>query len=143
MRDVAVIGVGRELEGAASRIERQAGAQIHRARDTAFDQFGGLVLVGVDAAEQFRRDVRPRQTAAGIGAEAVAAVELVTDLLETADDNARRLGGEVRRVAGGGEAVDRDAGDALQRFSDRLIRKAPRSAAVIESTIVSALRLMS
>src|SRR3546814_6145789 len=81
-------------------------AQIDRARDAALDHVGGLVLVGVDATQKFGRDILPRQTARTVRAERVAAVEFGTHLVEAADDDARRLGGKVRRVVGDREAEE-------------------------------------
>src|SRR3546814_16694014 len=46
----------------------------------------------------------------------VAAVEFGADEVEAADDDARSLDREMIRVVGAGEAVDRDAGNALQRL---------------------------
>src|SRR3546814_18576988 len=63
----------------------------------------------------------PRQTARTVCAERVAAVEFGTHLVEAADDDARRLGGKVRRVVGAREADDGDAGNALECFSNRLV----------------------
>src|SRR3546814_6058838 len=102
-------------EGCSSDlIEGNERAQIDRARDAALDHVGGLVLVGVDATQKFGRDILPRQTARTVRAERVAAVEFGTHLVEAADDDARRLGGKVRRVVGAREADDGDAGNALE-----------------------------
>ena len=121
LRDVAVIDVEGRLDQLARRVERHAGAKVDAAGDAALDHLGGLVLVSVDAGHQLRRDVAPTQAARGVGAERVAAVEFGADLRKAADDDAGRLGGEVGRVAGRGEAVDGDSRNALKRLGDRLV----------------------
>ncbi len=118
---VAVIVIGIEDDQAALAVERQAGAQVDRAGDAAFDHVGRLVLVGIDTGHQFRRHVTPRQAARRVGVERIAAVEFRADLLQAANQDARRLGGEVGGVRGASETGDRDAGDALQRLGHRLV----------------------
>ena len=121
--EIAVIGARADLDQLAARVERNARAKVDGSGDAALDHVGGLVLVDVHAAEELGRDVGPAQPATAVRAERVTAVEFGADLGKAADDDARRLGREVRRVAGGSEAVDGNAGDALQRFGDRLVRE--------------------
>src|SRR5207253_4177662 len=64
--EVAVIGPNAELDQLARNVERLTGLQVDAAGDAAFDQVGGLVLVDVDALQQFRGNVAPVQSSAAV-----------------------------------------------------------------------------
>ena len=64
LRPVAVIALTLPVRPALL-VERQARAQIDRAGDAALDHVGGQVLVGIDARQQFRRDVVEVEAARG------------------------------------------------------------------------------
>lgn len=65
---------------AAVIVERQTRAQVHRAAQATFDHVGRGILVDVDAAEQFGRDVFEAQATAVVGGEDVTAIEFGTHL---------------------------------------------------------------
>jgi len=104
-------------------VERQAGAEVDCARESALDHVGGLVLVGIDAGKQLGRHVVELETSGGIGREAVASVEVGFDEGQAADQDlgrfSRRMGAVVRRL----QAIDGNAWDTLERASRRLIRE--------------------
>ncbi len=84
--------------------------------------------------------LRPR---AAVRAERVATVEFGTDLRKAADDDARRLRREVRGVAGRPQKrLTVMPGTRCSASATDLSGNAPMSVAVIESTTVSAFRLI-
>ena len=119
--EVAVAHFGGERGHEAFGVEGHVRAQVDRAGETAFDHVGGGVLVRVDAGHELGRDVAERQATRAVRVEAVTAVEFAAHLRQAANHDARRLGGEVRGVAGRGETRDGDAAHALQGFGDRLV----------------------
>jgi hypothetical protein len=121
--EVAVAGLGRQREQTLLAVERQAGAQVDRARDAALDHVGRRALEHVDAAHQFGRHVREAQGAAVVGREGVAAVQFRTHEVQAADHDAAAFAREVVRIDAGGEAVDRHARNALQRLGHRAVRQ--------------------
>jgi len=96
------------------RIEWQTRTQIHRAGDTAFDHIGRLILVGIGAVEQFRRDIVEVQATTGIRRERVAPVQLGTHLCQAADEYVRRLTRWVGAVVIGLQPIDADTRNMLQ-----------------------------
>ena len=103
-------------------VERHRGAQVHEARDGAFDLFRGRVLVDVDAGHQLRCHVGEAERAAAAGRECVAAVDFRTHVGQATDGHARAFDGLAVRVARH-VAVDGDAGDTLQHLGDRTVRQ--------------------
>ena len=113
--------VSRKREQSSLRIEGQAGAQVDRAGDTALDHFRGLVLVGVDARHQFRGHVAPLSPRDELALKVSRPLNSVRtgEAATTTPEGSAKMG----CVAGGGEAIDRDARHALQRLSDGLVGK--------------------
>ncbi len=116
--EVAVIGLRGKLQQFRFGIERFARIEIDAAGDAAFDHVGGLVLEHLDTADQFWRNVLEGKAAPAIGREGVAPVELAAGVGQPAQCDAAALGGEVIRIVLGRKALDRDAGNALQRFQN-------------------------
>src|SRR3546814_14505216 len=72
--------------------------------------------------EQFGRHVgEVDRLTVDAGREGITAVEFGADEAQPADDDAGALNREVIGIVAAREAIDRDAGDALQRFGDRAI----------------------
>ena len=104
-------------------VEGEPRAQVHRARETTLDHVGGLVLVGIDAGQQLRRDVVELQAARRVRRKAVAAIELGPDERKTADKHLRRFARGVGGIVGGLQAIDRNARNALDRAGRGLVRE--------------------
>jgi hypothetical protein len=120
--EIAVVGFGGEREVEAAVVERLARVEVDRAGEAAFDHLGGRVLVDLDRAEQFGRNVgEVQRLPVDAGRERITPVELRADKVEASDDHARAFDRKVVGVVAAGEAVDRNPGDALQRLGDRTV----------------------
>jgi len=87
----------------------------------ALDHIGGLVLVRIGTAEQFRRDVVEVQSTCRVGRKGVAAIEFSAHLGQAANENVRRFARWVRAVVVRLQAIDGDARQALERVGHRLV----------------------
>ena len=94
-------------------VERPAQPYVDAAADAAFDQVRRARLVDVDSGDELGRNILQRDAAAGSG-EGLAAVEVGGHVGQAADQDGVRLAVGAR---------DLDAGDALQRIGDRIVRK--------------------
>ena len=114
---VAVVGLDAEGHVHPVVVERLARVEVHRTGEAALDHVGGRVLADDDRPEQLRRHVgEVQRLAANAGGKRGAAVEFRTHEGQAAHLHARTLDREVVGVVRPGEAVDRHAGQALQRF---------------------------
>src|SRR5581483_710589 len=103
-------------------VERQAEIHVDGAGETALEPVGRLFLVDFDRAEKLGRNVLEVDAlAVNAGREGVTPVEFRSDEGQAPDGDPGAFHREVVRIAGSLEAVDRDAGNALQRLGDRTI----------------------
>ena len=119
--EIAVIHFDRASEVETGIVERLARDEIDEAGDIALDHVGADVLVDLDAAEKFRRNVVERQGAAAIGGEDVAPVQSREDVGQAANDDVGAFDREPVGIVTLFEARDIDARNTLQRFGDRTI----------------------
>jgi hypothetical protein len=121
--EIASRAFEREAELATFGIERQPGAQIHAARQTAFDLLGRRVFVDVDTREQFRRNVLEAERAAVLRGERGVTVELAAHPAQASNRDSRAFDGDAVGIARRRNAADCEAGDSLQHFRDAAIRQ--------------------
>ncbi len=98
-------------------------AQVDRAGDTALDHVGGRPIERVDAAHALGKNVGEAENTTIIGRKVITSVQFGADPGQTANDDTGAFDREVVRINAGGEAVDRHAGNALQRLGDRAVRQ--------------------
>ena len=121
-RKIAVARFGVEADVESLVVEGQAQVHVDGAGKAALNAVGRLFLEDLDGAEQLGRHVLEVDgLAVDACREGVAPVELGPDEGEAANGYTGTFGGEVVGIAAAGEAVDRDAGDALQRLGHRTV----------------------
>ena len=120
---VALVDFERAGEIETRIVERLARDEVHGARNAAVDHVGGGVLVDLDAAEKFGRNVVEAERAAAVCGEDVAAVEFGANEGQAANDHARTFDREAVGVVALFEAADVDTGYALQGFGHRTVGK--------------------
>src|SRR5690606_11848888 len=123
--EVTVVAFGRDGELHAVIVERSLGSKVDRTAQPAFDHVGALVLVYVDALQEFRRDVLEAERPSAVGGEAVTAVQFAADHRQATHHYAGTLRGKMLRIVEFLEAGNGDAGYALQRFRHTPIRQLP------------------
>ena len=123
-------------------VEGEPRAQVHRARETTLDHVGGLVLVGIDAGQQLRRDVVELQAARRVRRKAVAAIELGPDERKTADKHLRRFARGVGESSADCRRLTETPGMRWIAPAADWSGNAPMSVAVIKSTNVGAFFLI-
>jgi hypothetical protein len=122
LAEIAVSGLDVVAEVKALVVERQAQIHVDRAGKAALDPVGRSFLVNFDRAQQLGRHVLEVDgLAINAGGKCVASIELGAHEGQAADDHARSFSRKVIRVAGAGEAVDRDARHTLQRLGHRTV----------------------